>query len=126
MQIKELARSLQIVWGLFTDPRVIGIIDPAAAGGQPLWARGSTGRIQSTRRPSCSKWRSSSSARGERPLSGLDRAILLDQVFAWVQGGQAWHPDQGCEEDQEFVDFLGAMSALVSGAGERHPFHPHR
>ena len=113
MQIKELACSLQMVWGLFTDPRVIGLIDPAAAGTAGYGGKDPAdeaavvfGVAQQLLGPQASGL-----------YQAWDRAILLDQVFAWVQCGQAWCPDQGCEEDQEFVKMLGAMSSLAPGVG---------
>jgi hypothetical protein len=113
MQIKELASSLQMVWGLFTDPRVIGLIDPAAAG-----TAGYSGKDPADQ--AAVVFGVAQQLLGPQ-ASGLyqawDRAILLDQVFAWVQHGRAWRPDQGCEEDQEFVKMLGTMSSLAPGVG---------
>lgn len=113
MQIKELACSLQTVWGLFTDPCVIGLIDPAAAG-----TAGYGGKDPADE--AAVVFEVAQQLLGPQ-ASGLyqawDRAILLDQVFAWVQEGRAWCPDQGCEDDQEFVKMLGAMSSLAPGVG---------
>ena len=53
-----------------------------------------------------------------------DRAILLDQVFSWVQLGRAWSPASPCEEDEAFVGLLGAMSALIPGAANTPPTLP--
>jgi hypothetical protein len=44
-------------------------------------------------------------------------AILLNQVFSWVQQGRSWSPESHCEDDAAFVELLGVMSALVPGAG---------
>jgi hypothetical protein len=114
MQIKELAGSLQRVFRLFTDPHVIGLIDPAAAGTASYTGKNPAdqaavvlGVTQQLLGPQASGL-----------YQAWDKAILLDQVFAWVQSGQVWRSDHGCEEDLEFVKMLGAMSALLPGAGQ--------
>jgi hypothetical protein len=120
MQIKELAGSLQRVFRLFTDPRVIELIDPAAAGCQPPSGTatyiGKGPADQTAVVAAVTQQLLGSKASGL--YQAWDKAFLLDQVFAWVQCGHAWSPDHGCEEDLEFVKMLGAMSALLPGAGQ--------
>jgi len=119
MQIKELACSLQILLRLFSDPRVIVLIDPAAAAAQPACDSGAdTGKdpddqaavvfavVQQLLGPQASCL-----------YQAWDRAVFLDRVFAWVQRGHVWHPRKGCEQDPDFLKLLGAVSALESGAG---------
>lgn len=123
MQIKDLASSLQIVWRLFTDPRVAGIVNPAATGSQQLpGTAGDTGTSPADQ--AVVVFGVAQQLLGPQ-ASGLyqawDRAMLLDQVFTWVQGGHTWKPEQGCEEDPDFVKLLGAMSALVPGAESASP-----
>lgn len=123
MQIKDLASSLQLVLRLFNDPRVAGIINPAAAGG---WPPGSTAGYTGTDPDdqAVTAFGVAQQLLGPQ-ASGLyqawDRAILLDQVFAWIQEGPDWHPVQGCEEDGSFVTLLGAVSALLPGTGPASP-----
>jgi hypothetical protein len=119
MQIKELGGSLQFVWRLFTDPRVIGIINPAAAGSQP--SSGTASYIGKDPADQAAVVFGVAQQLLGPQSPGLyqawDKAILLDQVFAWVQLGRVWSPGHTCE-DAEFVKLLGAMSALVPGAGQ--------
>jgi hypothetical protein len=107
------------VWRLFTDPRVIGIINPAAAGSQP--SSGTASYIGKDPADQAAVVFGVAQQLLGPQSPGLyqawDKAILLDQVFAWVQLGRVWSPGHTCE-DAEFVKLLGAMSALVPGAGQ--------
>ena len=126
MQIKELAGFLQRVLRLFTNPRVIGLIDPAAAGSQPpsgtasYIGKGSADQTAVV----AAVTQQLLGAQASGVYQAWDRAMLLDQVLAWVQCGHAWSPGQGCEDDVEFVTMLGAVSALVSGAGRASSVPP--
>lgn len=119
MQIKDLASSLQLAWRLFTDPCVIGIINPVAAGSQP--PGGTAGYAgydpadQAVTVFGVIQQLLGSQASGL--FQAWDRAMLLDQVFDWVQNGPEWDPYRGCEDDDQFVRLLGAVSALLPGAG---------
>ena len=121
MQIRELACSFQTVWRLFSDPRVIQIIDPLAAdltaGTDSLAADQQAAVVFGVAQQVLGS-----------DMTGLyqawDRAILLDQVFSWVQLGRAWNPASPCEEDEAFVELLGVMSALIPGAGSTPPTLP--
>src|SRR6185437_11467610 len=113
MQIKELASSLQSLWELFTNPCVLQLIDPAAAG--TACYIGTDPADQATVVFEVAQQLLGPQASGL--YQAWDNAILLDQVFAWLQCGQTGRPDQGCEEDQEFVTMLGAMSSLALGVG---------
>jgi hypothetical protein len=123
MQIKELACSLQTVWRLFTNPRVIQVIDPAAAGGR--WDTDSS----VTNNCQADKQAAVVFAVAQQLLgpdaSGLyqawDKAIRLDRVFHWIQCGKPWKPGSRCEKNKDFVVLLGAMSALLPGSGWTAP-----
>jgi len=118
MQIKDLASSLQLVWRLFTDPRVTGIVNPVAAASQPTGGTagyaGGDPADQAVTAFGVAQEVLGSQASGL--FQAWDRAMLLDQVFDWVQNGPPWSSDQGCEDDDQFVALLGAVSALLPGA----------
>jgi hypothetical protein len=119
MQIKQLAWSLQTVWRLFTDPRVVQVIDPIAADCTSGTNSSVTEEGQADKQAAV-VFEVAQQLLGP-DMSGLyqawDKAILLDQVFSWVQLGQPWRPESRCEKDEAFVGLLGAMSALMAGAG---------
>ena len=114
MQIRELACSFQAVWRLFTDPRVIQIIDPIVAGLTPGLDSLADDR-QAAVVFGVAQQLLGSDATGL--YQAWDKAILLDQVFSWVQLGRSWSPASDCEDDEVFVELLGVMSALIPGPG---------
>jgi hypothetical protein len=117
MQIKELACWFQTVWQLFTDPRVAQIIHPLAD--STLGTGSLAADCQAAQQAAVvfEVVRQLLGADGTGLYQAWDKAIRLDQVFSWVQSGQQWSPKSRCEEDEAFVDLLGAMSALNPGIG---------
>jgi hypothetical protein len=121
MQIRELACSLQTVWRLFTEPRVIQVVDPLAAGGTP-----GPGSLSADQQAAV-VFRVAQQLLGSDAVGlyqAWDKAILLDQVFSWVQAGHTWNPTSRCEKNKAFVGLLGVMSALIPGAASTPPTLP--
>ena len=118
MQIKELVCSLQAAWRLFTNPRVIQVIDPAATGCR--WEADSS----VTKDGQDDKQAAIVFAVVQQLLgpdaTGIyqawDKAIRLDRVFRWIQCGKPWKPRSRCEKNKDFVALLSAMSVLLPGS----------